>query len=110
MVGGAGSLEIAPGVQLVDTPEFPAEWKPTALATRAALDLLRETPHLNWTFVSPPAHLEPGVRTGKYRVGADELLTDASGASRLSLADYACAMLDELENPKHPRRRFSVAA
>lgn len=109
VVGGAGSLEIAPGVQVIDTPQFPAQWKPNALATRESLYLLRQESLLQWTFLSPAAHLEPGTRTGQYRVGSDALLTDAAGESRISLADYAVAMLDELEKPRHNQQRFTVA-
>lgn len=108
-VGGAGSLEVAPGVQLLDTPQFPAQWKGTAEGARQALLLLRQQADLDWTMLSPAAHLEPGERTGVFRLGADQLLSDASGTSRISLADYAWAMLDELEQPKHRRQRFSVA-
>lgn len=109
IVGGAGSLEVAPGVQLVDTPEFPAEWKGTAEGARDALKRLREERELDWTMLSPAAMLEPGARTGVFRLGGDRLLSDARGESRISLADYAVAMLDELEQPRHPRQRFSVA-
>ncbi len=109
VVGGAGSLEIAPGVELVDSPEFPAAYKPTSLATRAVLGLLRDEPDLEWTFVSPAMNLEPGERTGKYRVGNDKVMFDARGESRISTADYAVAMIDELERPAHPRQRFAVA-
>jgi putative NADH-flavin reductase len=110
VVGGAGSLEIAPGVQLVDSPQFPAEWKQTALATREVLALLREEPTLRWTFVSPPMHLDPGERTGTYRVGTDgKVMFDAKGESRISVPDYAVAMIDELDTPKHDRQRFAVA-
>lgn len=109
VVGGAGSLEVAPGVQLVDTPEFPAQWKGTAEGARDALQLLRAEPELEWTMLSPAAHLEPGERTGRFRLGTDQLLVDAQGESRISLADYALAMIDELERPAHARRRFSVA-
>lgn len=108
VVGGAGSLEVAPGVQLVDTPDFPPLWKPNALATREVLELLRAST-LDWTFLSPAAQLEPGARTGRFRLGGDALLTDAAGASRISLGDYAQALIDELEAPRHVRRRFSVA-
>jgi len=108
-VGGAGSLEVAPGVQLVDTPEFPAQWKGTAEGARQALALLREERELDWTMLSPAAHLEPGTRTGKFRLGTDALLADEAGHSRISLEDYAVAMLDELERPAHSRARFSVA-
>jgi putative NADH-flavin reductase len=108
VVGGAGSLEVAPGVQLVDTPEFPEEWKAGALATREVLYLLRDEPGLEWTFLSPSAMIAPGERTGQFRLSTDQLLTDADGQSRISLEDYAVAMLDELENPKHIRQRFTV--
>ncbi|NMG30634.1 NAD(P)-dependent oxidoreductase [Aromatoleum evansii] len=109
VVGGAGSLEVAPGVQLVDTPGFPAQWKGTAEGARDALQLLRAEPELAWTMLSPAAHLEPGERTGRFRLGSDQLLVDAQGVSRISLADYAVAMIDELERPAHARQRFSVA-
>ncbi len=109
VVGGAGSLEVAPGVQLVDTPQFPAEWKGTALGAREALRLLREAPaSLDWTMLSPSAHLEPGERTGRFRLGTDQLLTGADGGSAISLQDYAVAMIDELERPAHSRSRFTV--
>lgn len=108
VVGGAGSLEVVPGVQLVDTPEFPAQWKQSALGAREALNLLRQEPQLNWTMLSPAAHIEPGSRTGKFRLGTDQLLVDAQGESRISLEDFAVAMIDELERPAHPRSRFTV--
>jgi putative NADH-flavin reductase len=109
-VGGAGSLEVAPGLQLVDGPDFPAQWKQTALATREVLTLLRrEDGHLRWTFLSPAAELVPGDKTGAFRLGGDTLLANAKGESRITLGDYAAAMLDELETPKHTGRRFSVA-
>ena len=108
VVGGAGSLEVAPGVQLVDTPGFPAQWKQSALGAREALNLLRQEPQLNWTMLSPAAHIEPGSRTGKFRLGTDQLLADAQGESRISLEDFAVAMIDELERPAHPRSRFTV--
>jgi len=109
VVGGAGSLEIAPGKRLVDQPDFPAQWKDGALRTAAFLDQLRGETGLDWAFVSPAAMLAPGERTGHYRVGGDQLLTDSNGESRISLEDYAVAMLDETERPQHHRRRFSVA-
>lgn len=108
VVGGAGSLEVAPGVQLVDTPEFPAQWKGTAEGAREALKLLRAEPELEWTMLSPSAWLEPGERTGRFRLGTDQLLADAQGESRISVEDYAVAMIDELERPAHSRRRFTV--
>ena len=107
-VGGAGSLEVKPGVQSVDLPEFPAEYKQGALATREALNLLRKKPDLDWSFLSPSADLFPGQRTGKFRLGTDQLLADAKGESRISIEDYAMAMIDEVEKPKHIRRRFTV--
>lgn len=110
VVGGAGSLEVAPGVQLVDSAGFPDAYRETALATRDVLGLLREERELEWTFLSPPAELVPGPRTGRYRLGGDALLVDGEGKSRITLADYAAAMIDELERPRHPRRRFTVAA
>jgi uncharacterized protein len=109
VVGGAGSLEVAPGVQVVDTPEFPAAWKPVALAHRDALALLRQNATLDWTYLSPAALIEPGPRTGVYRLGGDQLLTDENGASRISIADYAKALIDELETPRHVRQRMTVA-
>jgi putative NADH-flavin reductase len=108
VVGGAGSLEVAPGVQLVDTPQFPEQWKAGALATREVLYLLRDEPELEWTFLSPSATIASGERTGQFRLGTDQLLTDISGQSRISVEDYAVAMLNELENPKHIRQRFTV--
>jgi len=108
VVGGAGSLEIAPGKRLVDQPNFPAQWKDGALRTAAFLDQLRDETDLDWAFVSPAAMLAPGERTGNYRVGGDQLLTDSDGESRISLEDYAVAMLDETERPQHHRKRFSV--
>lgn len=109
VVGGAGSLEVAPGQRLVDRPDFPAEWKDGSLRTAAFLDDLRGETGLDWTFLCPAAMLAPGERTGTYRVGGDRLLTDDDGQSRISIPDYAVAMLDEVESPRHPRQRFSVA-
>lgn len=108
VVGGAGSLDVAPGVQLVDTPEFPAKWKPTAQGARDALKLLRQQASLDWTMLSPSALLEDTGRTGKFRLGADHLLADSEGKSHISVQDYAIAMVDELERPAHSRRRFTV--
>lgn len=108
MVGGAGALEVAPGVLLIDTPAFPEAWKATAEGARQALNLLRDQPSLDWTMLAPSAQLEPGERTGKFRIGTDQLLVDADGQSRISLADFAVAMIDELEQPAHTRARFTV--
>lgn len=108
VVGGAGSLEVAPGVQLIDTPEFPAQWKGTAEGARKGLALLRAETGLNWTVLAPSAHIEPGERTGQFRLGTDQLLVDASGNSHISLQDYAVALFDELAQPAHTGRRFTV--
>ena len=108
VVGGAGSLEVAPGLQVVDTPDFPAMWKASAEGARDALKLLRDEAHLNWTMLSPSAMIAPGERTGKFRLGTDQLLVDAAGQSKISVEDYAVAMIDELEKPAHARKRFTV--
>lgn len=107
-VGGAGSLEVKPGVQSVDLPEFPSEYKQGALATREALNMLRNEPTLDWSFLSPSADLFHGQRTGQFRLGTDQLLANAQGESRISVEDYAKAMIDEVEKPMHIRRRFTV--
>jgi putative NADH-flavin reductase len=110
-LGGAGSLRTAAGVDLVDSPGFPDVAKPESLGFRAALhDLVDSAPQeLEWTVVSPAASIEAdGARTGAYRTADDDLLVDADGASRISAADLAVAVVDEVENPKHPRRRFAV--
>ncbi len=109
VVGGAGSLEVAPGVQAVDTPQFPEQWKASALGARDTLEKLRKEQALEWTFLSPAAMIQPGERTGKFRLGGDQMLTDAEGNSRISVQDYAVAMIDELEQPAHSRKRFTVA-
>jgi putative NADH-flavin reductase len=108
MVGGAGSLEARPGVQLIDTPDFPEAYKPEASAGRSALNALRAESSLDWTFLSPSAVIAPGERTGKFRLGKDEVLIGADGKSRISIPDYAIALVDELETPRHTRRRFTV--
>ncbi len=108
VVGGAGSLYVAPGVQLVDTPSFPDAYKAEASAGRDFLNALRAETGLDWSFLSPSALFTPGERTGKFRLGKDELLTAADGKSWISMEDYAIAMLDEIEQPKHVRERFTV--
>jgi len=109
VVGGAGSLEIAPGKQLVDTPEFPAEWKSGALAARDYLNMLKKNEELDWTFISPAIMLHPGERTGNYRVGQDQPVFDANGKSEISAEDLAVAILDEVEQPKFIKKRFTAA-
>jgi putative NADH-flavin reductase len=107
-VGGAGSLEVAPGLQLVDAPSFPEVHKKVALAHRDALELFKQS-DVNWTNVCPPAFIEPGARTGQYQVGTDQLVSDATGKSYISTDDYAIALIDELENAKFVGKRFTVA-
>jgi uncharacterized protein len=108
MVGGAGSLEARPGVQLIDTPDFPEAHKPEAGAGRSALNALRAESSLDWTFLSPSAVIAPGARTGKFRLGKDAVLIGTDGKSRISIPDYAIALVDELETPRHIRQRFTV--
>ncbi|HFG2243613.1 TPA: NAD(P)-dependent oxidoreductase [Vibrio cholerae] len=109
-VGGAGSLEVAPGVKLVTVPGFPEEYKGEALAQGEALEVFRASnSDVNWTFVSPAAEIFPGDKQGQYRVGGDQLLTDSEGNSRISVADYVVALIDELEYAEHPRQRIGVA-
>jgi uncharacterized protein len=107
MVGGGGSLRIATGGQLADAPNFPPAWKPLAVAHRDALEVLRKS-DLDWTNFSPAALIQPGERTGKFRLGKDDLITDEKGESRISAEDYAIAMVDELEIPEHVRQRFTI--
>lgn len=108
IVGGAGSLEVAPGLQLVDTPQFPEAWKGIALAHRDALAVFRNA-DLDWTYFSPAIFIQPGERSGRYRLGGEQVLNDEKGESRISAEDYAVAMLDEVEQPKLARRRVTVA-
>jgi len=108
VVGGAGSLEVAPGLTLVNSPDFPPEYKPETLAGVKFLDVLRQEEELDWTFLSPSYLFAPGERTGKFRLGKDELLVGADGQSRISTEDFAIALMDELEQPKHSRERFTV--
>jgi hypothetical protein len=108
IVGGAGSLEVSPGVQLVDTPNFPPDYRDAALAHREALRIYQKEKDIEWTYLSPAAEIAPGERTGNFRTGTNQLITDAQGKSFISMEDYAVAILDELENPKHIRERFTV--
>ncbi|EAR61785.1 NAD(P)-dependent oxidoreductase [Neptuniibacter caesariensis] len=109
-VGGAGSLEVAPGVKLMTVPDFPEEYKDEALAMGEALQVFRnKDTSVNWTFISPAAEIYPGEKQGAYRVTGDSLLTDADGNSRISVSDYALAMVDELEKAQYPQQRIGVA-
>jgi putative NADH-flavin reductase len=109
VVGGAGSLEVAPGIQLVDTADFPDTWRDLALAHREAWNIYRDS-DVNWTYLSPAALIEPGVRTGSYQLGTDKLLFGSDGKSYISDEDFAVALLDEVESPKFQRQRFTVAS
>jgi putative NADH-flavin reductase len=107
VVGGAGSLQVAPGKLLVDSPDFPKEYEKETRAGVAFLDRLRAEKDLNWTFLSPSALFTAGERTGNFRLGKDTLLINGKGSS-ISFEDYAIALADEVEKPKHPRQRFTV--
>jgi putative NADH-flavin reductase len=110
-VGGAASLKTKDGVELLDSPEFPKDFEPFKggiRGTRSQYYLLKEEPELDWVFLAPSAFLQPGERTGRFRIGKDHLLVDEAGASRISLEDYAMAMIDEVERPAHHRERFTV--
>lgn len=108
VVGAEGTLEVDPGVQLLDAPWFPAEHKTGALAHREFLNVLRGEQELNWTCLSPSGMYVPGERTGEFRLGTDQLLVGADGQSKISFEDFAVALADELETPQHPRQRFTV--
>lgn len=114
VVGGAGSLFVAPGVQLVDTPAFldhvPPNIVPGARAARDLLTEMRDIGDLDWVFLSPPAMLAPGERSGRYRSGSEQLLMAGDAPAGISVADLAVAVVDELERPAHHRQRFTVAA
>lgn len=112
IVGGAGSLFIAPEQQIVDTPGFPPDWKPGALAARDYLNILRNETELDWTFLSPAVEMHQGTsgkRKGSYRKGLENPVMDADGRSVISVEDTAMAIVDELEQPQHIRQRFTVA-
>jgi len=109
VTGGAASLEVPGGTRLIDTPDFPEEWKVFAIGGITFLDALRAETEIDWTFFSPAALIFEGPRLGTYRTGGDELVTDAAGDSKISFADYAIAMVDELERHRHPRARFTAA-
>jgi putative NADH-flavin reductase len=110
IVGGAGSLLVPGGKPHMDEPDFPAIYKPEAMAQRDALTVCRaEGSTLEWTYISPAEEMFAGQRTGAYRVGGDHLLTDASGHSRISYEDYAVAVVDTLERHDHIRERITVA-
>lgn len=107
VVGGAGLLEVAPGVTLIKSGHLPAEYLPIATSHEKALEVLRAS-DINWTYLSPAAFFVSGERTGKFRLGTKELVADAKGESKISFADYAIALVDEIERPAHERGSFSV--
>jgi putative NADH-flavin reductase len=107
VVGGAGSLEVAPGLLEMNSPKFPPHVKPEAEKGAKYLEQLRAS-GLDWTYLSPSRFFNPGERTGKFRLGTDQLLTDATGKSAISFEDYAIALVDELEQSRHVRARFTV--
>ena len=107
VVGGAGSLDVAPGLKLIDAPDFPEAYRSEATAGAAFLDRLRQDQDLDWTFLSPSAMFVPGERTGVFRLGLDQLIANEAGSS-ISFEDFAIALVDELEKPTHIRRRFTV--
>jgi putative NADH-flavin reductase len=109
ITGGAASLEIGPGLRLIDSPAFPEEYKADAMRGIAFLDDIRKETVIDWTFFSPPAMIFEGPRLGRYRAGVDQLVTDDAGDSKISFADYAIAMVDELEQHRHSRGRFTAA-
>ena len=109
-VGGAGSLEVAPGQRVMDLPDFSSEYKREAVAQADALELYRREPSVDWTVVSPARDMVPGERTGNYRIGGDVLLVDSQGKSEVSAEDFAAAIIDEVEDRGHPRQRISVAS
>ena len=111
VIGGAGSLYIAPGLQLVDSPDFPADWRAGASSARDYLDIIKDETELEWTFISPSIEMyngNGGVRLGTYRTGLDTPVYDESGRNFISVEDLAVAIADELENPKFIRQRFTV--
>jgi putative NADH-flavin reductase len=110
LVGGVGSLWHSPGVLVVDSAEYGTANRGPTLANKEILDWLKaDSSGLNWTYVSPPRIIEAGERTGHFRLGLDDLLRDDKGVARITRADFAIAIIDEVEKPAHVRRRFTVA-
>lgn len=108
VVGGAGSLQTSQGILLVDSPGFPEFVRAEATRGKMFLDVLRTCDDLDWTMLSPSAEFTAGDRTGAFRLGDDTLLTAADGKSWISYDDYAIALIDEIESPKHIGRRFTI--
>lgn len=108
VVGGAGGLLVAPGVTLLESGHLPEAWRGIASSHVKALSELKDS-DVNWTYFAPAAFFGPGERTGKFRLGTDTLISDSAGQSRISMEDYAIALVDELEHPQHLRQRFTIA-
>lgn len=109
MVGGVSSLEIEPGgPKVIDTIQAPPAWKALYTEGIRTLKLLRDVGDIDWTFFSPPMVIEPGARTGKFRLGKDQVIKDAAGNSKISFEDYAIAMVDELEQGNNIKGRFTI--
>jgi len=106
VVGGAGSLERSPGVLVADS--IPAAYRGEVLGQKDALDYYRTVSDVSWTYFSPAETIAPGTRTGKFRLGTDQVVSDDKGVSRISMEDYAVAVLDEAEKPAHVHRRFTI--
>jgi putative NADH-flavin reductase len=107
-VGGAGSLYVTPGKQLVDTPEFPEAWRVAASYQRDSLEVFKKEKDLEWTFFCPAIFIEPGIRTGEFQIGKDEPVFNSKGESKISIEDYAMALVDEIEKPQFVRQRFTI--
>ena len=107
IVGGAGSLEVAPGVTVIESGHLPAQWLAIAVSHAKVLDMIKKS-DINWTYFSPAGFFVPGERTGKFRLGTNQLIANEQGDSRISLEDYAIALVDELESPRHERERFTI--
>lgn len=109
VVGGAGTLYVSPGLRLMDSGAIPDDWLPAVRALGSFyLDILSNEKEVDWVFFSPAGTIAPGERTGQFRLGKDDLVRDADGNSRISVEDYAVAMIDELENPAHHQERFTI--
>ncbi len=108
MVGGAGSLEVAPGKTVIDSGLIPAQYIAIPIAHKEALDVFKKNSTVNWTYFSPAGSIQPGERTGKFRLGGEQLVVGENGKSEISMEDYAVALLDEVEKPQHERKRFTV--
>jgi putative NADH-flavin reductase len=107
VVGGAGGLNIAPGLAMVDSQFMPEPFKPIARAHVNAFNVLKAS-SIDWTYFAPAAFFEPGQRTGEFRLGKDDLIANAQQESRISMEDYAVALVDELEKSRHRRQRFTI--